>query len=75
MAEGVPQEWAEEQGFTGNADAEAGARLFAQTGCLQCHTYLGVGAGNLGAPDLSDVGSDKEEPYFVQYLSNRSSTP
>ena len=29
----------------GNAEAEAGATLFAQTGCLQCHTYLGVGAG------------------------------
>ena len=70
IADGVPQEWAEEQGFTGNAEAEAGATLFAQTGCLQCHTYLGVGAGNLGAPDLSDVGSDKEEPFFVSYLTN-----
>jgi menaquinol-cytochrome c reductase cytochrome b/c subunit len=70
VAEGVPQEWAEEQGFTENEEAEAGATLFAQTGCLQCHTYLGVGAGNLGAPDLSDVGADKEEPYFVEYLSN-----
>jgi menaquinol-cytochrome c reductase cytochrome b/c subunit len=70
IADQVPQEWAEKQGFKGDAKAEAGATLFAQTGCLQCHTYLGVGAGNLGAPDLSDVGADKEAPYFVSYVSN-----
>jgi cytochrome c553 len=70
IADQVPQQWAETQGFTGNAAAEAGATLFAQTGCLQCHTYLGVGAGNLGAPDLSDVGTDKDAAFFVQYLIN-----
>ena len=45
IADGVPAEWAEEQGFTGNAQAEAGAELFAETGCLQCHTYLGLRRG------------------------------
>ncbi len=70
IADQVPQEWAEKQGFVGDAKAEAGATLFAQTGCLQCHTYLGVGAGNLGAPDLSDVGADKDAAYFVAYVSN-----
>jgi quinol---cytochrome c reductase cytochrome c subunit, bacillus type len=70
IADQVPQQWAETQGFTGNKAAEAGATLFAQTGCLQCHTYLGVGAGNLGAPDLSDVGADKEAPFFIEYLKN-----
>ena len=35
----------------------AGARLFAQSGCQQCHTYLGTGSSNLGAPDLSKEGT------------------
>ena len=63
-------EWAEEQGFAGNEEAEAGAKLFAETGCLQCHTYLGTGAGNLGAPDLSEIGQTNDAAYFVQYLAN-----
>jgi menaquinol-cytochrome c reductase cytochrome b/c subunit len=70
IAEGVPQEWAEAQGFVGNEQAEAGALLFAQTGCLQCHTYMGSGAGNLGAPELSEVGNTNDAEGFVQYLSN-----
>ena len=36
-----------------NAVAVAGATLFAESGCLNCHTYLGAGSSNLGAPDLS----------------------
>jgi menaquinol-cytochrome c reductase cytochrome b/c subunit len=70
IADRVPQEWAAEQGFTGNEQAEAGATLFAEAGCLQCHTYLGVGAGNLGAPDLSEIGQTNDAEYFVQYLTN-----
>ena len=70
IAEGVQQEWAVEQGFVGTEQAEAGATLFAETGCLQCHTYLGLGAGNLGAPDLSEIGQTNDAEYFVQYLSN-----
>jgi quinol-cytochrome oxidoreductase complex cytochrome b subunit len=50
-------DWAKKQGFTGNAEATRGARLFAVVGCLNCHTYLGVGSHNLGAPDLRDEGS------------------
>jgi mono/diheme cytochrome c family protein len=34
-----------------------GAKLFAQSGCLTCHTYLGSGSSNLGAPDLSAEGA------------------
>jgi cytochrome c553 len=63
-------EWAEEQGFVGNEEATNGATLFAQSGCLNCHTYLGQGAGNLGAPDLSEIGQTNDAAYFVQYLSN-----
>src|SRR5919108_83150 len=44
----VPQ-WAKKQGFEGNAVAIAGANLFAEAGCQQCHTYLGSGSSNLGA--------------------------
>ena len=43
-------EWAEAQGFADDPEAVAGAELFAVSGCLQCHTYLGTGAANLGAP-------------------------
>jgi quinol---cytochrome c reductase cytochrome c subunit, bacillus type len=34
-----------------------GAKLFAQIGCLNCHSYLGTGGGYAGAPDLSAEGS------------------
>ena len=70
IRDGVPQEWAEEQGFADDEQALAGAELFAETGCLQCHIYLGSGAGNLGAPDLSEVGTGRDAEYFVQYLTN-----
>ncbi len=63
-------EWAEEQGFADDPQAVQGAELFARTGCLQCHTYMGQGAGNLGAPDLTEIGQTNDAAYFVQYLSN-----
>ncbi|MDQ2982997.1 MAG: hypothetical protein M3R70_03590 [Actinomycetota bacterium] len=34
-----------------------GANLFAEAGCTTCHTYLGTGSSNLGAPDLTAEGS------------------
>jgi len=37
--------------------AVPGAKLFATAGCTACHTYLGVGSSNLGAPDLTSIGS------------------
>ena len=71
VAEGLPQEWAEEQGFADNEVASAGAKLFAQAGCLTCHTYKSQGAGNLGAPDLTDAGaSDRGIEYFASYIRN-----
>lgn len=39
------------------ADALPGAKLFATAGCTACHTYLGTGSSNLGAPDLTAIGS------------------
>jgi quinol---cytochrome c reductase cytochrome c subunit, bacillus type len=53
---GLVPDWAEKQGFANNADAVAGAKLFAESGCLNCHVYLGTGSSNLGAPDLSAEG-------------------
>ena len=37
--------------------AVPGAKLFAVAGCTACHTYLGTGSANLGAPDLTAIGS------------------
>jgi mono/diheme cytochrome c family protein len=72
LEEAVP-EWAERQGFAGNEQAVAGARLFAVTGCAQCHVYLGIGSVNLGAPELSDIGAgDRGADYFKQYVANPS---
>jgi cbb3-type cytochrome oxidase cytochrome c subunit len=39
------------------AGALAGARLFAESGCTNCHTYGEVGSSNLGAPDLTAEGT------------------
>ena len=48
--------WAHQEGFGGDRAAVRGAHLFADSGCLSCHTYLGEGSANLGAPDLSAEG-------------------
>jgi menaquinol-cytochrome c reductase cytochrome b/c subunit len=56
--------WAQKQGFEGNQEAIDGANLFAESGCTNCHTYLGVGSSNLGAPDLSDEGSKNKGIQF-----------
>jgi menaquinol-cytochrome c reductase cytochrome b/c subunit len=49
--------WANIEHFTNNQQAVAGAKLFAVSGCLNCHTYNGVGTHNLGAPDLTAEGA------------------
>ncbi len=71
IASGTVDQWAVEQGFQNNPTAVAGAKLFAESGCLNCHTYLGSGAGNLGAPDLSEIGSTgRGVDFFKSYVSN-----
>jgi menaquinol-cytochrome c reductase cytochrome b/c subunit len=67
-------EWAERQGFAGNEDAVDGASIFAQVGCQNCHTYLGEGVTNLGAPDLSDIGdtSNRGVEGFADYVADPS---
>jgi menaquinol-cytochrome c reductase cytochrome b/c subunit len=37
--------------------AVPGAKLFAAAGCTACHTYLGSGGAQLGAPDLTAIGT------------------
>ena len=67
----VPK-WAEQQGFAGNTAAVDGAKIFAQVGCMNCHTYLGAGATNLGAPDLSEIGktSNRGVAGFSDYVAD-----
>jgi menaquinol-cytochrome c reductase cytochrome b/c subunit len=49
--------------------AVPGAKLFATSGCLNCHTYLGVGGSQLGAPDLSAEGSkNKGITFQIEHL-------
>jgi len=61
--------WAKKQGFETNKDAVAGANLFAVSGCLNCHVYLGVGGGFAGAPDLSAEGvKNKGIAFQVAHL-------
>jgi menaquinol-cytochrome c reductase cytochrome b/c subunit len=49
--------WAQKQGFANDATAIAGAKIFAQVGCLNCHSYLGNGGGFAGAPTLDAEGA------------------
>jgi len=69
----VPK-WAAKEAFTGNAQAVAGAKLFAVAGCLNCHTYNGAGGSNLGAPDLTAEGAkNKGIAFQIKHLQNPAS--
>ncbi len=55
--------------------AVPGANLFAQSGCLNCHTYLGTGSSNLGAPDLTAEGAKgKGIDFQIRHLRNPQDT-
>ena len=68
--------WAKKQGFANNKQALAGANLFAESGCTNCHLYLGTGSSNLGAgtsnlgaPDLTAEGAkNKGITFQIQHL-------
>jgi cbb3-type cytochrome oxidase cytochrome c subunit len=49
-----------------------GARIFAASGCLACHTYLGSGSRNVGAGDLSAVGRRRRPAFFERFVANPS---
>ena len=60
-------EWVQQQGLS--ADGEEGAKIFAQAGCMGCHTYLGAGSPNLGAPDPSEEGAKgRGEEFQISHL-------
>jgi menaquinol-cytochrome c reductase cytochrome b/c subunit len=56
---------------TDNEQLVRGADLFAGVGCLNCHVYAGEGATNLGAPELTDIGTaGRGEDYWVRWVRN-----
>ena len=72
VVQAVPT-WAQRQGFAGNAEAIAGAKIFASSGCTACHTYLGTGSSNQGAPDLSAEGTKgRNKQFFTSYIPDPS---
>jgi menaquinol-cytochrome c reductase cytochrome b/c subunit len=72
VVQAVPT-WAKRQGFQDNKQAVAGATVFASSGCTACHTYLGTGSSNLGAPDLSAIGKGgKGVQGFADYVADPS---
>jgi menaquinol-cytochrome c reductase cytochrome b/c subunit len=51
-----------------------GAHLFATAGCTACHTYNGDGGSNLGAPDLTKIGTrNLGIATQIKHLQNPSS--
>ena len=51
-------------------EAEPGAVLFAEVGCINCHNYLGDGAEGPG-PDLTEAGTlGRGEDYWVRWIRN-----
>ena len=52
--------------------AKPGVELFASAGCTACHTYDGAGGSNLGAPDLTSIGSQN---LGVQFQINHLKCP
>ncbi len=66
--------WAKEQGFADKPVAVEGATLFAESGCLNCHVYLGAGGQNLGAPELTEEGlKNRGIEWQVAHLENPGS--
>jgi menaquinol-cytochrome c reductase cytochrome b/c subunit len=53
-------------------EALPGVHLFAVAGCTACHTYDGAGGSNLGAPDLTDIGSRN---LGIQFQINHLTCP
>jgi mono/diheme cytochrome c family protein len=73
-------QWIEEGGIEANLaegatieQAQLGAELVAESGCLNCHTYRGAGSPNLGAPELTQIGAENRGvDYFMRYVANPS---
>jgi menaquinol-cytochrome c reductase cytochrome b/c subunit len=74
----VVEQWLTEGALAANAgqgvseeQIRKGAELVAESGCLNCHTYRGVGSPNLGAPELTQIGAQQRGvDYFHRYVAN-----
>ena len=64
--------WAQRRGLRRTTSRRSPARSSSRSpGCTSCHTYLGTGSSNLGAPDLSAIGaSGQGAQFFSSYVSN-----
>ena len=62
--------WTKSNNLPNTPLVQEGAKIFAQAGCLNCHTYAGSGASNLGAPDLTAIGTTNNAAFFAQYVSD-----
>ena len=72
VVQAVPS-WEQRQGFASNAEAVAGAKIFASSGCTACHTYLGTSSSNQGAPDLSaEATRGKLKQQLMAYIRDPS---
>jgi quinol---cytochrome c reductase cytochrome c subunit, bacillus type len=69
-APAIAEKWISDNNLPQNV--KPGAVLVAANGCLNCHTYSGDGTSNVGAPDLTDIGSQegKSVDYFMRYVAN-----
>jgi menaquinol-cytochrome c reductase cytochrome b/c subunit len=69
-AEATADAWIAENNLPENV--KPGGVLLAASGCLNCHTYSGDGTTNVGAPDLTDIGSQEGRTvdYFTRYVAN-----
>ena len=62
-------QWIEE--FRLPENVEAGARLFAESGCLNCHQYGEEGINQNGGVELTSIGAQNQGvQYFERYVSN-----
>jgi menaquinol-cytochrome c reductase cytochrome b/c subunit len=64
----VPR-WIEENSIP-EGEAQEGAEVFAESGCTNCHLYLGSGVANLGAPPLEGVGERLDRAQLRAYVAN-----
>jgi mono/diheme cytochrome c family protein len=72
VVQAVPT-WAQREGFANDPEAVAGAKIFASSGCTACHTYLGTGSSNQGAPDLSAEGTKgRSKQNLMAYIRDPS---
>jgi hypothetical protein len=54
---------------------QEGAELLVQAGCLNCHVYRSTGAQNLGAPEITDEGTNGLGLQFqIDHLREPTST-